>query len=154
MGSHIHAALAFGERSLLDTLYISLDTVSMRHLGIDFGTKKVGLAISNEAGTIAEPLEIVPNDEQLVQRVRQVCDAYDVETIVIGASIDTSGADNPVMDQIRPFGGTLDKRLDREVVLEDESMTTFEAARMEENKPKLDASAAALILQRYLEKHA
>lgn len=124
----------------------------MRHLGIDFGTKKVGLALSDESGTIAEPLTTIPNNERLVQRIGQYCQEYNVDTIVLGASVDFDGNDNPVMGSIRHIAPVLERHTQATVVFEDEFFTTAQAARTNGRKGAVDAAAAALILQSYLDR--
>lgn len=124
----------------------------MRYLGIDFGTKRVGIALSDEAGMIAEPLTTLANDDNLVKRITELCDEHQVAVIVIGASYNFQGADNPVMTQIREITPILERKTGCEVVMESEVLTTAQAARVSENRDRLDSSAAALILQSYLDR--
>ena len=124
----------------------------MTSLGIDYGTKKVGFALSDTTDTIATPHTVLSNDEQLVQRVVQRCREEDVSRVVVGASTDLRGRDNPVMSGIRSFTNALKAQLEVPVILEPEFFTTAQAARIRENREQIDASAAALILQSYLDR--
>ena len=123
----------------------------MRHLGIDYGAAKVGLALSDEHGSFAEPLEIVPNTDRLIRRIIELCNERDVSRVVVGASHDLDGRENPIMERIKPFAAALERRSNREVVLEPEFYTTAQAARSGATD-EVDASAAALILQSYLDR--
>lgn len=133
----------------------------MRYLGIDFGTRKVGLALSDEAGTMGFPREVVPNDGRLLEALGSLIARENVGTVVIGESIDYTGAENPVMQETRAFAKELQSMTGVPVVFERETLTTQEARRGPEGErlsPRstgtvVDASAAALILTSYLERH-
>jgi putative Holliday junction resolvase len=123
----------------------------IRHLGIDYGAAKVGLAVSDEAGRFAEPLEIVPNTDELIRSISDLAAERGVSVIVVGASRDLSGRENPIMERIRPFTERLREVSGCECVLEPEFYTTAQAARSGATS-EVDASAAALILQSYLDR--
>jgi len=126
----------------------------MRHLGIDFGTKKVGLALSDEAGVMGFPHAVVKNDEGLLLRLTTLIETERVGRIVIGESLNSSGNDNPVAEAARVFGEALKAHTNIPVAYEMEAFSTQEARRDFEgnrtNTGELDASAAALILTSYL----
>lgn len=129
----------------------------MRYLGIDFGTKKVGLALSDEAGRMGFPHAIVPNDGRLLQAVLELIALEKVGAIVMGESTDFSGAENAVMKDARAFAEALAKDTNLPVHYEPEMLTTQAARRDPEGvrtsgKEAVDASAAALILTAYLER--
>jgi putative Holliday junction resolvase len=125
----------------------------MRHLGIDFGTKKVGLALSDEEGAMAFPLRTVAAGPLLVSHIADLVREERVGKIVIGESKDYRGQDNPVMRDIRRFCNEIKNVTGVEVCLEPEMLTSKEAMRLQDTKnSKLDASAAALILQSFLDK--
>jgi putative Holliday junction resolvase len=136
----------------------------MKHIGIDYGTKRVGIAISDDGGSFAFPYKIIPNDMALVDTVHNICGEEEVAAIVLGESSDLSGKPNKVMGSIEEFKRNLEAELDLPVYLQKEFMTTVEArgrAGKEQNDARkvakgeakqADASAAALILQRYLDK--
>ncbi len=127
----------------------------MRHLGIDFGTRKVGLALSDEAGTMGFPHEVLPNSERLLEEVRTLIQNKDVGCVVIGDSRNAKGEENPIAKEARAFGDALSAQGIR-VVYEMEAFSTQEARRDVEgnrtNTGAVDASAAALILTAYLSK--
>lgn len=126
----------------------------MRHLGIDFGTKKVGLALSDEAGTMGFPHTTLQNDVRLLDTLKLLIEKEQVGRIVMGESLDSSGNENPVAKEARAFGAQLEAATGIPVVYEMEAFSTQEARRDPEgnrtNEGALDASAAALVLTSYL----
>jgi putative holliday junction resolvase len=127
----------------------------MRYLGIDFGTKRVGLALSDEGGRMGFPHAVVPNDGRLIDFVRTVITNKDVEIVVIGESKNFKGADNPVAAKAKAFAADLERTANVTVEWEPEIYTTQEARRDPEgvhvnSSEAIDASAAALILTSYL----
>lgn len=132
---------------------------SMRYLGIDYGGKRVGLALSDEAGTMGFPHAIISNTPELLEEVIALVERERVEAIVIGESRNLSGQDNPIMAPARAFGAALAGRTNLPVHYESEVFTS-EAARQAPAKerktraPKqhepIDDAAAALILTSYL----
>ena len=127
----------------------------MRYLGIDFGTKKVGLALSDETGRMGFPHASIPNDGRLIDYVRDLVKHKSVNTVVIGDSRDFSGKENSVNAKAKAFADLLERTADVSVEWEPETMTTQEARRDPEgvytgSHAAVDASAAALILTSYL----
>lgn len=133
----------------------------MKYLGIDYGTKKVGVAISDEEGRVAFPHAVLPAKDALAA-VAALIDEQGVGQVVVGESRDLSGLPNPVQKQIAEFARELGELTEVPVVLEQEFFTSALAARQfapeEKSRKKnpehanLDASAAALILQGYLDR--
>lgn len=136
----------------------------MRYLGIDYGTKRVGLALSDEEGVLAFPYKILKNDKFLIDEIHNICGTEGVGAIVVGESFDLSGEPNKLMTDINSLVNEISKTLNLPISLQKEFMTTVEArgrGGKEVNNAKqisntknatVDASAAALILQRYLDK--
>jgi putative Holliday junction resolvase len=127
----------------------------MRYLGIDFGSKKVGLALSDEAGRMGFPHGAIPNDGRLIDYVRELIVHKGVDVVVMGESTDFSGNANPIMERAKKFVMELERTSDATVVWEPEMMTTQEARRDVDgiytgSHAAVDASAAALILTSYL----
>ena len=130
----------------------------MRYLGIDFGTKRVGLALSDESGSMGFPHAVVPNDGRLIDYVRELITRKEVTVIVMGESKDFAGNDNPVLAKAKAFAADLERTAAVVVVWEPEMLTTQEARRDPEGirivgrdaREAVDASAAALILTSYL----
>lgn len=124
----------------------------MRYLGIDYGTKRVGIAVSDEDGKIAFPHGVWPCDGQLGEKIKKICKEREIGAIVAGDSKDFNGKDNPIMDAVRTLADDLQKSMGLPVFLEPEFLTSAEASRAPGGSEKLDASAAALILQSHLDK--
>jgi len=123
----------------------------MRTLGIDFGSKRIGIALSDESGAFALPYGVVENNEHIVREVKELCVLNDVGEIVIGESKDFKGENNEIMKEIVPFIENLKQMVAIPVVLHPEFMTSSQAERLQGKNGMLDASAAALILSSYLE---
>ncbi len=124
-----------------------------RYMGIDYGSKRVGIALSDEGATIAMPKAVLPNDRYLFTEVKNLCEGHAVVAIVMGDSKDFKGNPNPIMRDALFFKGELERDLQLPVYLEPEFLTSHQAAN--ERGPEggthlLDASSAAIILQSYL----
>jgi putative Holliday junction resolvase len=141
----------------------------MRYLGIDFGKKRVGLALSDEAGEFALPYDVLPNTYHLLDEIIAICENESVGAVVLGESRNFKGKPNAVMKDALAFKdalevalGKLSERTGRDidigipVHLEPEFMTSAEAQHVQTElggtSKGLDASAAALILKSYLDK--
>lgn len=140
-----------------------------RFLGIDYGTKRVGTAISDENTTLAFPKEVVQNGPGLWSRLGEIIKEDNVSEIVVGESVDFSGKLNALSGRIEVFILELGEKFNLPVHKQKEFLTSVEARKMGQSKSTLqgsqahskikqiksgrvDASAAALILQRYLDK--
>jgi putative holliday junction resolvase len=126
--------------------------VLMRYLGIDFGSKRVGLALSDEEGRLAFPYVVLKNDRTLLSEVERVCKEQKVRALVIGESKDFNGKDNPIAKKIAEFKTAIEKLTRKRAEYEPEFLTSVQAARWQGKTDKLDASAAAIILQSYLDR--
>ena len=124
----------------------------MRYLGVDFGSKKVGLALSDEAGKFAMPHSVVVNDQNLIKTVAQVCVAEKVGEIVIGKSVDYKNQPNAILAVSEKFGQELKKQTNLNINWEPEFLTSKLAEREIGRDDMYDARAAALILQSYLDR--
>lgn len=122
----------------------------MRYLGIDYGSKRVGIAISDPDGQIAFPLTVLDNSKNLLNDIKEICRKNEIEEIVIGDSKDYKGHDNVIMKEIRTFIKELEK-IPMKVNLHPEFLTSSEAEKIQGKNKMLDASAAAIILRSYLE---
>lgn len=123
----------------------------MKYLSIDYGTKKVGIATSDDEGRMAYPCMIAENNKTLLKDIGELVREMKINEIVIGESLDENGKPNPVMKEVRAFAVTLENTLDIPIHFEKEFMTSLEARRFQ-GKHIVDDSAAALILQRYLDR--
>jgi putative transcription antitermination factor YqgF len=129
----------------------------MRYIGIDYGTKKTGIALSDEAGSMGFPHGVRPTDPRLLDDLALLMKERGVGAAVFGESKDFSGNDNSVAEEARAFAEDLRARTGAEIHFEPETLTTQAARRFPdgtrmEGSPDVDASAAALILTSFLEK--
>lgn len=124
----------------------------MRKMGIDFGTKKVGLALSDESGAMAFPHSVIKNDNQLFGTVVNLIESEQVKEIVIGHSVDKEGNENPVHKLAVDFVTNLTLEIPIPVHFQPEQFTTQEAMKLQGRNEQTDASAAAIILQSHLDK--
>lgn len=124
-----------------------------RILGLDFGSERVGAAISY--GTLAEPLTILPNDEKLLPSIKQLCAANAIDRVVLGRS------ENVMASKTEAFAKELGKVISQPIVFEDETLSSKEVERLlretrqgkRQHRGPIDHLAAALILQRYLDEN-
>lgn len=123
----------------------------MKYLSIDYGTKKIGIATSDEDGRMAFPCMIIENNKDTLKDIKELVKAMEIQEIVIGESVDETGKPNEVMKEIRNFAVQLEDYVDLPLHFEKEWMTSLEARRFQ-GKHIVDDSAAALILQRYLDR--
>jgi len=124
----------------------------MRLLGIDYGTKNVGIAVGEEEHGLAFPRAVLKNDRDLIAGIRAICLVENAEKIILGESKNFKGEDNKVMKEILEFKKVLESESGLPVVFEPEFMTSAEAEHLQGKNEMLDASAAALILKSYLDK--
>jgi putative Holliday junction resolvase len=133
-------------------------------LGIDFGEKRVGLAVSDPTGKIATPLETVrrrAGKRPPLAELERIGKSLAVEHVVVGLPLDLRGEENAWCQQVRDVGRKLAERLGVEVSFVDERLTSVRAGRAvresglrkseREQKERVDAAAAQLILQAWLD---
>lgn len=133
----------------------------MRLLGLDFGTKRIGVALSDEMGWTSQGLTTIERrgNERDVERIGQLVQEHQVEGIVLGLPLNMDGSEGKAAEAVRKFKGLLEERLKIAVHLWDERLTSWEAGgilKEAEVKPKkrkqvVDKLAATLILKSYLE---
>ena len=124
----------------------------MRLLGIDYGTRRVGIAFSDTEQRLAFPYAVFFNDAELIEKIQKLVEEKEFEGIVIGESRNFQQQENKVMVKVREFLEQLKEKIPLSVYFEPEFLTTAEAEHFE--KPGMrDASAAAIILQSYLDKN-
>ncbi|MBU6428667.1 MAG: RuvX/YqgF family protein [Cyanobacteria bacterium REEB65] len=123
----------------------------MRILGIDYGSKRVGLAVSDPEGRVAFPVAVLANTPELAAEIGKTAREYEAAEAVLGESRDYAGRPNAVFEAAEALKKSLEGR-GLEVHMELEFMTSAQAERSEGKHPKLDASAAALILQSFLDR--
>ncbi len=124
----------------------------MKLIGIDYGTKRVGVAVSDVEGRIAFPKMTLPNNSDLMDALFEFAKKEGAERIVLGESKNLSGQDNAVMKSVREFAKKLKEHIDIPVSFEPEFYTSVEARRQLDRHEDVDAHAAAIILTSYLNK--
>jgi putative Holliday junction resolvase len=131
----------------------------MRYLGVDYGSKKIGLALSDETGAMGFPHSIIANTPRLVDEICALIAKENIGAVVIGESRNLEGGENPIAKHARTFGTQITERAGVPVFFESEVFTSAQARRAPEKEMKsrtpkrhvaVDASAAALILTSYL----
>ena len=138
----------------------------MKYLGIDYGSKRIGVAVSDESAILAFPLGTIAAGEKALREVLDIIKENDVKFVVMGESLNFSQEKNPIMKAAEAFA---EKLQDHQVpvIFEPEFLTSALALRQTQGDPQRrekarkgpteselnhDASAAALILQSYLDR--
>lgn len=134
-----------------------------RSLGIDFGTRRIGLALSDPTGTLATPLPFLENStlEEVTKNLKDLVENHGVETIVVGMPRNMDGTYGPSAEKVRNFISQTQPHLAAKVVTIDERLTTAQASRelsqiglnQKDLRKKVDSSSAALILQQFLDRN-
>lgn len=139
--------------------------MTMKSLGIDYGTKKVGLAMSDREGLMAFPLKIIKNDQALIENISTIILENTIEKIFVGKSLGSFGEENKIQKDIDLFIEKLKKITSVPVETVIESFTSshgrigIDKNSLNDRKTKqvheglVDAKAATLILQRGLDKN-
>lgn len=139
----------------------------MRILGLDYGTKTVGVAISDALMITAQPVETITRKSagklrQTLARIEAIIEEYGVERIVLGYPKNMNNTVGERAEASEAFQEALERRTGLEVVLWDERLTTAESERVlmaggirrENRKAVIDQMAAVLILQSYLDRQS
>jgi putative holliday junction resolvase len=138
----------------------------MRMIGIDLGQKRIGIAVSDATATLARPLKTIDRGPSDVDAVALLCAAIaeiareeEVAGIVVGLPTRLDGSDNEQTPRVKKMVALLSEQLTVPVVTQDERLSSHEADERlsfrekdwRKRKAKLDAAAAAVILQDYLD---
>lgn len=133
----------------------------MRILALDHGTKRIGLAVSDDLGMIALPLEYVPAEpfEQFLTRLREIIAEKNVEMLLVGMPRNMDGTYGPAAEKVREFVMGLKEKVALPIKTWDERLTSAQAnrfliqanVRRDKRKEKVDQTAAAILLQSYLD---
>ena len=133
----------------------------MRILAIDHGSKRIGIALSDEMKVIAQPLEFIPAEPfaQFLERLKHLITDKQVELIVVGMPRNMDGSYGPAALTVQQFVGVLRSAVTVAVQTWDERLTTAQANRIlieadvsrSKRREKVDKTAAALLLQSYLD---
>ena len=138
----------------------------MRTLGLDYGSKTVGVAVTDPLGMTAQGVEIIRRQKEnhlrkTYQRIRELCEQYDVEKIVLGLPLNMDDTMGDRAEKTLEFKNELERRLSVPVLLVDERLTTVEAIeimddagiKVSEREKYVDMIAATIILQDYMNSH-
>lgn len=136
-----------------------------RVLGIDFGERRIGLALSDPTATIAQPLPTLTRragKRPPVAAIAEIIQQHEVERVVVGLPLNLAGAETEWTATVREFAGKLQARAGVPVDFIDERLTSVQAERAvrnsglkrsdREQKHRIDAAAAVLLLQNYLDR--
>lgn len=124
----------------------------MRYLGIDYGTKRIGLAMSDPSGRMAFPHSVVKNDSTAVDQIVALMKSNVIGVVVVGDSRDLQGKENRFMGEARAFMKEVEQKSGAVIEWIPEQFTTVQATRLQGVNDMKDASAAAIIMQTYLDR--
>ena len=137
-----------------------------RILGLDYGTKTVGVALSDPLLLTAQEFETITRERgsalrHTLVRIKEICEEYDVELIVLGYPRNMDDTEGFRCEDTLKFKGLLEKRVDIPIVLVDERLTTVYADEIleesgvakKDRKKVIDQIAAAIILQDYIDNY-
>ena len=116
-----------------------------KYLGVDIGQKQVGVAVSDDEGSVAFPLTVLKRKE-CVEQLLEIITERGIRVVVFGESQNLDGVDNPIMKEVRKVASAINKKA--EVLFEPEQFSTQAAERLGKGT---DAEAAAIILQSHLD---
>jgi putative Holliday junction resolvase len=133
----------------------------MRVLAIDHGSKRMGIALSDETATIAQPLEFIPAEpfSNFLARLKQLIVEKQVDQILVGMPRNMDGSYGPAALKVQEFVAVLKETTAVPIKTWDERLTSAQANRMliqadmrrDKRKQRVDAAAAAILLQSYLD---
>lgn len=132
-----------------------------RILGLDVGTKRIGVALSDPLGIVAQPLTTIERESRTkdLQAVEAILLEYGVKTVVVGMPFNMNGTIGPSGEMVRMVAEKIKNKFKIELIYVDERLSTVSAERVliesdirrEDRKYKIDKVAASYILQTYLD---
>jgi len=134
----------------------------MRRLGLDYGEKRIGVAVSDADGTIAFALEVLPAGAAALPRLAALCHERAIGEVIVGLPRHMNGDEGEAAQKARAFAGRLRTAVSCPVILWDERLTTVMArnalleggVRREKRRGVVDKIAAQILLQHYLDSQA
>lgn len=136
-------------------------------MGVDYGQRRIGLAVSDPTGTLATPVDTLvrrKGKRPPLRRMEEIARERDVDMLVVGLPLDLQGNENDWCAEVRKVGDALALRLEVQVAYVDERFSSVQAEkairsiglkkRAREDKARVDAAAAAVILQRWLDRES
>ena len=132
------------------------------YLGIDFGTKRIGLALGNSLTGSARALSVLPNNGGFMDAINKTIKEWQVTQLIVGLPLNMDGEEQEITRQVKNFARKLKHNTSLPLDFVDERLTSFEAERQfkdlrqnkqakAKNKDQIDAMAAQIILQSYLD---
>lgn len=125
----------------------------MKSLGIDYGDKRIGIAVSDDSGMLAFPFSTVENTPAAFSEIQRIVKEEKAEMVIVGMPMSFSGGVSHQAQAVRRFGDTLAGALPCPVAYENELFTTTMAERSGASKATVDQSAAAIILQSWIDRN-
>jgi len=130
----------------------------VRILALDVGQRRIGLAISDPLGTIAQPLMTIQHDDTSMDQIIGIVQDKEVGEIVVGLPVNMNGTSGQQADEVQKFAGLLAERVDIPLVFVDERLSTVEAEKLmisadvnrRKRRQSIDSVAAAIILEKRL----
>ena len=133
----------------------------MRILALDHGTKRIGVAVSDETKTIAQPLEYIPAEPfgDFLDRLKELLVEKEIDLVLIGLPRNMDGTYGPAAQKVQAFVAVLHNAITVPIKMWDERLTSSQAnkiliqgkVRRDKRKEKVDKMAAAILLQSYLD---
>jgi len=135
----------------------------MRYLAVDYGEKRTGLALCDDAEKIASPLLVLTGHKQLITKIDRIIRTERIDAVVLGLPLNMDDSEGKQAKHVRDFAERLKKCIGLPVYFHDERLSSFDAEKKlaatkmtrKAKKKRIDAIAAAAILQSFLEqKHS
>lgn len=131
----------------------------MRYLAVDYGRKRTGLALCDVAETIASPLTVLTGHKRLIEQIVEIIRSEQIDAVVLGLPLNMDDSEGPQAKHVRDFADRFKKHTEVPICFHDERLSSFEAEKKlagtqmthRSKKKRIDAIAAAAILQSFLE---
>ncbi|OGH96978.1 MAG: hypothetical protein A2104_04490 [Candidatus Melainabacteria bacterium GWF2_32_7] len=131
-----------------------------RYIGLDVGTKRIGIAVSDPLFITSRPLKTIQRcpEDASIQEIKEICKEYNVSVIIVGLPKNMNGSLGSQAQDAMAYAKLLEENIQAKIILEDERLTSREAERIliqqnkkpSRNKALIDMEAAAIVLQQYL----
>jgi putative Holliday junction resolvase len=122
----------------------------VRILGIDYGTKRIGLAVSDELGMLARELDIL-SPKLFFDTLPDIIADHEIDTIVLGLPLNMSGQETKKTQEVKSFKLQVESVAGIPVILIDERLSSVMASHLPGGQKNVDSLAAQIILQNYLD---
>ncbi|RAP32140.1 Holliday junction resolvase RuvX [Candidatus Marinamargulisbacteria bacterium SCGC AG-414-C22] len=126
---------------------------------LDYGEKRIGVAVGDPLGVTAQPKPFILNNPQIVTNIQQLIEEFDIKTLYIGLPKDTRGGETKKSEEVRAFVEDLKEHISIPIAFVDERFSTVAATRQldelginrKKQRQKIDSQAAAFMLQGVLD---